>query len=220
MIQVGTVGAHDMGPHIDAVPHGRDDEVQRKERIIYDTIEVLPPPRNEPVSKSESESDSENGESSESGAGAGDGDGSESDIRDDDEASREPTVESEPFVSAPSSPKNPEPEILAQRVRKPKPPPYDPASYVSAQDEAAKLAAAKLEAAKRKAQSHISHAFKTTRTMWSESAQIEPQSYEEAVNHPVYAKEWIIAIQEEYESLMKNGAWELVGLPPGKNLVT
>ena len=129
MIQVGTVGAHDMGPHIDAVPHGRDDEVQRKERIIYDTIEVLPLPRNEPVSESESESDSEDGQFSESGAGAGDGDGDggESDIRDDDEASREPTVESEPFISAPSSPKNPEPEILAQRVRKPKPPPYDPA---------------------------------------------------------------------------------------------
>ena len=56
--------------------------------------------------------------------------------------------------------------------------------------------------------------------MWSESAQMELQCYEEAVNHPVYAKEWIMAIQEEYESLMKNGTWELVELPPGKNLVT
>ena len=57
-------------------------------------------------------------------------------------------------------------------------------------------------------------------TISSESGQMEPQSYEEAINHPVYAKEWVMAIQEEYESLMKNGAWELVELPPGKNLVT
>ena len=56
--------------------------------------------------------------------------------------------------------------------------------------------------------------------MWSESAQMEPQCFEETVNYPVYAKEWIMAIQEEYESLMKNGTWELVELPPGKNLVT
>jgi len=212
------VGAHDMGLCTDAAPHGRDDAeahggAQRKERIIYDTIEVLPPPRNESVSESESEIDSEDGEPSESDDG--DGDGGESD----NEISRAPTIETEPFVSAPSSPKDPVPEIPSQRVRKPKPPPYDPASYVSSQDEAAKLEAAKPEAAKRKAQSHVSYAFKTTTTMWSESGQIEPQSYE-AVNHPVYAKEWIMATQEEYESLMKNGAWELVELPPGKNLVT
>ena len=57
--------------------------------------------------------------------------------------------------------------------------------------------------------------------MWNESAgDIEPQSYEEAVNHPVYAREWKAAIQDEDDSLMKNGAWELVELPPGKNLVT
>ena len=220
MVQVGAHG--DTGSHIDAAPHdaGAHGDAQRKERIIYDTIEVLPPPRSEPVS--ESESDSEDAESSgpdESDHGDGDGDGGESD----DEISRAPTIETEPFVSAPSSPKDPEPtepepEIQMKRVRKPKPPPYDPATYVSSKhDEAAKLEA---EAAKRKAQSHVSYAFKTTTTMWSESAQIEPQSYEEAVNHPVYAKEWIMAIQEEYESLMKNGAWELVELPPGKNPVT
>jgi len=142
MIQVGTVGAHDTGAHVDAAPRGDAEahgDTQRKERIIYDTIEVLPPLRNEPVSESESESDSEDGESSESG----DGDGSESDIRDNHEASQEPTVESEPFVSGPLSPKNPEPEIPAQRVRKPKPPPYDPASYVSAQNQTAKLEGAK-----------------------------------------------------------------------------
>jgi Reverse transcriptase (RNA-dependent DNA polymerase) len=57
--------------------------------------------------------------------------------------------------------------------------------------------------------------------MWNESAAyIEPQSYDEAVNHPIYGKEWKAAIQQEYDSLMKNGAWELDNLPPGKNLVT
>ena len=56
--------------------------------------------------------------------------------------------------------------------------------------------------------------------MWSQSAEVEPQSYEEAVNHPIYGKEWELAIKGEYESLMKNGAWELVELLPGKNLVT
>jgi len=209
MVRVGADG--DTGPRIDVAPlddaeaHGG---TQGKERIIYDTIEVLPPPRNEPVSESESEPDSEVDDSSESD----DGDRGESD----NEISRVPTIETEPFVSAPSSPKDPEPAIPAQRIRKPKPAPFDPGSYVSTKhDEAAKI-----EAAKRKVQSHVSYAFKTTTTIWSESAQIDLQSYEEAVNHPVYAKEWKVAIQEEYESLMKNGAWDLVELPPGKNLVT
>jgi len=56
MVHIGTVGGYsDVGPHGDAVPHddaatNRDaaprkkgDKAQRKERIIYDTIEVLPP---------------------------------------------------------------------------------------------------------------------------------------------------------------------------------
>ena len=55
-------------------------------------------------------------------------------------------------------------------------------------------------------------------TMWSESA--EPRTYTEAVNHPLYGKEWELAIKEEYDSLMKNGAWELVEAPPGRNIVT
>ena len=66
----------------------------------------------------------------------------------------------------------------------------------------------------------MSYAFKTTTTIWSESSKIQPQTYDEAVNHPVYGKEWSATIQEEYNSLMKNGAWELVEMPPGKNLVT
>ena len=48
-----------VGPHGDVVPHGNaaskgdaapprnEDEAQRKERIIYETIEVLPAPSNE-----------------------------------------------------------------------------------------------------------------------------------------------------------------------------
>ena len=55
-------------------------------------------------------------------------------------------------------------------------------------------------------------------TMWSESS--EPRNYQEAVNHPLYGKEWEFAISEEYESLMKNGTWELVEAPPGRNIVT
>ena len=55
--------------------------------------------------------------------------------------------------------------------------------------------------------------------MWNESAETEPQCQGEAVNHPIYGTELELAIKEEYESLMKNGAWEPVNLPPGKNLV-
>jgi len=49
---------------------------------------------------------------------------------------------------------------------------------------------------------------------------IEPQSYEETINDPIYGKEWELAIKEEYDSLMKNGAWELVENPPSKNNVS
>ena len=66
MVRDGIVGAcSDMGLHVDAVhqadgvPHG--DAAQKKERVIYNMIEVLPPPRNEPVS--ESDSDLEDNES-------------------------------------------------------------------------------------------------------------------------------------------------------------
>lgn len=55
-------------------------------------------------------------------------------------------------------------------------------------------------------------------TMWLEST--EPRNYQEAVNHPLYGKEWELAIREEYNSLMKNGAWELVETPAGRNIVT
>lgn len=45
---------------------------------------------------------------------------------------------------------------------------------------------------------------------------IEPQRYEEAINNPIYGKEWKLAIKKEYNSLMKNGAWELVDLPQAR----
>jgi hypothetical protein len=40
-------------------------------------------------------------------------------------------------------------------------------------------------------------------------------TYQEAVNGP-NAEEWIKAIQAEYQSLIDNGTWELVDLPPGR----
>jgi len=129
MVQVGTVGGHnDAGPHGDAISHSNvvphDDKAQTKERIIYDTIEVLPPPRNKPIKSESDTADDESGETS-------------YDALDDDGAMPEPTIETESFVSMLSSPKDPNTEIPTQRIRKPKPAPFDPASYVSAQDEAA-----------------------------------------------------------------------------------
>jgi hypothetical protein len=48
--------------------------------------------------------------------------------------------------------------------------------------------------------------------MWNESVTyVEPQSYEEAVNDPLYGKEWRAAVKEEYGSLMKN---RLRRIPP------
>ena len=155
-----------MGPHSDAVQHRKVDKAQRKERIIYDMIEVLPPPRNEPVSKSESDSEdkSQSGESSNN-------DDNESDIYG-DAAPREPTIETEPCVFALSSPKELDPRPSAQQVRKPRPEPFDPALYVSAQN----------EATKHKVQSQVSYAYEATTTIWSESAETELQGYDDAVN--------------------------------------
>jgi transposase InsO family protein len=65
---------------------------------------------------------------------------------------------------------------------------------------------------------YASHVAFLSTSMWSKS--MEPRNYQEAINHPLYAKEWELAIKEEYESLMRNGAWELVEPPPGRNIVT
>lgn len=42
----------------------------------------------------------------------------------------------------------------------------------------------------------------------------EPLSYSEAIRSP-YAREWRAAMDDEYQSLMKNRTWEVVELPPG-----
>jgi len=159
----------DAAPRGDAVPHGNWGEAQRKERIIYDMIEVLPPPRNEPVSESDFDSEDDDSQSESGDSDESDGSGN------DDGTMREPTIETEPFVSAPSSPRHPDPEIQTQRVWKPKLAPFDPVSYISAKN----------EAAKRGAHSHISYAYKMDTTIWSELA--ERQNYRDAINNPI---EW------------------------------
>ena len=40
----------------------------------------------------------------------------------------------------------------------------------------------------------------------------KPSSFEEVVSQPV----WVDAMVEEYESIMKNGVWEVVSRPEGK----
>jgi len=41
---------------------------------------------------------------------------------------------------------------------------------------------------------------------------IEPSSFEEAVQEPT----WVDAMVEEYDSIVKNSAWEIVPRPVGK----
>ena len=41
----------------------------------------------------------------------------------------------------------------------------------------------------------------------------KPEDYETAVTSP-HSKKWMLALQEEYASLMKNETWSLVTLPP------
>ncbi|KAI0994587.1 hypothetical protein K3495_g13594 [Podosphaera aphanis] len=47
-----------------------------------------------------------------------------------------------------------------------------------------------------------------------------PRSYKEAINDPVYSEKWEQAIQEEINSLVRNGTWEEFILPDGANLVS
>ena len=172
------------------------------ERMIYDEIVVMPEPKEAPsVDEMEEEDEKDELDKEDSQ------DDPESDNDEDNNSTvaQDPTVEPEIFISAPSSPQTqalPDPKLprTTQRARKPKPEPFDPSKYVSAEHEA-------------KAQSHV--AFKADMTL-----PIEPQSYGEAINDPIYGKEWELAIKEEYDSLMKNGSWELTELPPGKNIVS
>src|SRR5579871_2886639 len=47
----------------------------------------------------------------------------------------------------------------------------------------------------------------------------DPQTYEEAVTHPKYKKQWEQVIQEEYQSLIDNKTWTLVPPPPDRKTV-
>ena len=44
---------------------------------------------------------------------------------------------------------------------------------------------------------------------------MEPSSFEEAVEDPA----WVDAIVEEYDSIVRNSAWEIVPRPEGKSVV-
>ena len=43
----------------------------------------------------------------------------------------------------------------------------------------------------------------------------EPSSFEEAVEDPA----WVDAMVEEYDSIVRNSAWEIVSRPEGKSMV-
>jgi len=43
----------------------------------------------------------------------------------------------------------------------------------------------------------------------------EPSSFEEAVEDPA----WVDAMVEEYDSIVRNSAWEIVPIPQGKSVV-
>ena len=44
----------------------------------------------------------------------------------------------------------------------------------------------------------------------------EPTNYEEVVQK----KEWVEAMREEYQSIMKNDLWDIVPKPEGKSVVS
>ena len=46
----------------------------------------------------------------------------------------------------------------------------------------------------------------------------EPKSLKEALNGK-YSFQWQNAMDSEYESLTKNGKWDLVNMPENKNLI-
>ena len=46
----------------------------------------------------------------------------------------------------------------------------------------------------------------------------EPRSLDEALNG-LNASKWKNAAENEYQSLLNNDTWELVDLPPGKNVI-
>src|SRR5437762_5381688 len=48
----------------------------------------------------------------------------------------------------------------------------------------------------------------------------EPRTFREAVKHPMHSKEWRKAIQEEFDSIIRNGTWKLVPRPKGQKVVS
>src|SRR5579871_5678832 len=185
----------------DAKPEAKP---EAKEKVVYDTIEVLPIPKVENRDEeSEMESENEDQEDQEVPELDSDENGDNEDI----DTIPCSSIEPETYVSAPTSPQTPvtEPEesntakvrTLRESKRSNKgvaPEKFDPSDYTSSKAQLAMT------------------------SMWSESA--EPRTYHEAINHPTYGKEWEQAIQAECNSLMKNGAWELVQPPHGANIVT
>jgi len=130
------------------------------------------------------------------------------------------TVEPEPesFVSAPTSPSSggttrtssfpsrSEPDVRTSGRATRRPKKFDPTNYKGINQR---------NDSDSDGEAHMSYAYIAETGLWT-----DPASYEEAINYPIYGKEWELAIKDEYESLMKNGAWELVELPPGRNVVT
>ena len=137
------------------------------------------------------------------------------------------TVEPEPesFVSAPTSPErspayppsrgttrgsrspsSSEPDVRTSGRTTKRPKKFNPTGYRGINQD---------NDSESDAEAHMSCAYIADTELW-----LDPASYEEAIKHPICGKEWELAIKEEYKSLMKNGAWELVELPPGKNIVT
>jgi hypothetical protein len=53
-------------------------------------------------------------------------------------------------------------------------------------------------------------------TYMTKLIEAEPSTFEEVVNH----QEWKDAMNEEYQSIMKNGVWEIVPRPEDKSVVT
>jgi Reverse transcriptase (RNA-dependent DNA polymerase)/gag-polypeptide of LTR copia-type/Pol polyprotein, beta-barrel domain/GAG-pre-integrase domain/Integrase core domain len=51
-------------------------------------------------------------------------------------------------------------------------------------------------------------------------AEVEPQSFKEAVNHPTRARQWEDAIYDEYNSIVNNGTWTLVPRPANRKVVS
>ncbi|TMC14556.1 MAG: DDE-type integrase/transposase/recombinase, partial [Chloroflexi bacterium] len=65
---------------------------------------------------------------------------------------------------------------------------------------------------------------------WNQSSQrfaklaqineIEPRTFTEAINHPIYGRQWYDAIKSEIQSLLKNKTWILTELPKGRQAIS